>query len=61
MEYLPIRGSPTVFPVEVEGRGEVDWLGGLPNDENLLKNVFSPLFVRLELPSELPGGRGEFD
>jgi len=65
MDYLPIAiaVSPTGFPVEVEGRGEVDWPGGLLDNlfENLLTNVFSSLFTRLRPPSELPGGGGEFD
>jgi len=41
--------SPTGFPVEVEGRGVVDRVGGLLNNlfENLLKSAFS--------------GGGEFD
>jgi hypothetical protein len=63
MEYLPIRVSPTGFPVEVEGRGEVDRLGRLLDNlfENLLTNVFSSLFTRLRPPSGLPGGGGEFN
>jgi hypothetical protein len=57
---LPIGISLPGFPVEVEGKGEVDRLGGLLDDlsENLLKNVFTRL---LRPPSELPGGEGEFD
>jgi len=64
MGYLPIRVSPTGFPVEVEGRSEVDRLGGLLENlfENLLKSVSSSLFTRLlRPPSKLPGGGGEFD
>jgi hypothetical protein len=63
MEYLPIGVSPTGFPVEVEGRGEVDRLGGLLDNlfENLLNSVSSSLFTRLfRPPSDLPGGESEF-
>jgi len=64
MEYLPIGVSLTGFPVEVEGKGEVDRLGGLLDtlSESLLKNVSSSLFTRLLRPlSEPPGGEGKFD
>jgi len=64
MGYLPIGVSRTGFPVEVEGRGEVDRLGGLLDNllENLLKNVSSSLFTRLLTPPfELPADEGEFD
>ena len=61
MGYLPIAVSPIKFPVEVEGRGEVDRLGGLLDNllESLLTNVFSSLFTRFLRPSELPGGGDE--
>jgi len=38
MDYLPIAiaVSPTGFPVEVEGRGEVDWPGGLLDYESFI-------------------------
>jgi len=57
MDYIPIAVSPTKFPVEVEGRGEVDRLGGVLDNlfESLLTNVFSSLLTRLLRPSELPG------
>jgi len=53
MEYLPIRVSPAEFSVEVEWRGEVDWLGGLLDNlfENILTN-FARL-IRLRPFSEL--------
>ena len=59
---LPITVPPPGFPVEVEGKGEVDRLGGLLDNlfDNLLKNVSSSLFTRLR-PPELPGRDGEFD
>ena len=63
MVYLPITVPPPGFSVEVEGKGEVDRLGGLLDNlfENLLKNVSSLLFTRLLRPPELPGRDGEFD
>jgi len=61
--YLPITVPPPGFPVEVEGRGEGDRLGGLLDTlfENLLKNVSSSLFTRLLRPPEPPGRDGESD
>ena len=61
--YLLITVPPPGFSVEVEGKGEVDRLGGLLDNlcENLLTNVFSLLFTRLRPPSELPVGEGESD
>jgi len=64
MEYLLIEVSPIGFPIEVEGKAEVDWLGGSLDDlfENLSKNVPSAFFARLlRPPSELPGSEGGFD
>ena len=63
MGYLLMGVSPTRFPVEVEGKGEGDRLGGLLENlfETLLKNVPSSFFIRLLRPLELPGRDGEFD
>ena len=61
MGYLLMGVSPTRFPVEVEGKGEVDRLGSLLNNlsESVLKNVPSLAVARLRPPSELPRGEGE--
>ena len=61
--YLPITVPPPGFPVEVEGKGEGDRLGGLLKNlfETLLKNVPSSFFIWLLRPPELPGRDGEFD